>query len=107
MPRVIAERDRLSIRRAQPALCAEDEKLFASRFGGIPSHAHVLTQAEDVAAGPLAQHFGVEWQAARRAGCFRRETVDVVVTCRENVVARTHSARDYGTRAEAQATVGN
>ena len=54
MAGVIAERDRFAVRRAQSALRAEDEKLFAPDFGGIPAHAGVLRQAEQIAARAVA-----------------------------------------------------
>jgi hypothetical protein len=44
--RVIPERDRLSVGRAQSALGAEDEELRARRKRRLPAHAHILREAE-------------------------------------------------------------
>ena len=40
---------------------------FRPDLGGIPAHAGVLRQAEQIAAGLLQQHFFGERQTARRA----------------------------------------
>ena len=68
MAGVIAERDGLAVRRAQPALGAQDQKLLAPDFGGIPAHAGVLRQAKQIAARAVQQHLLRQRQAARRPG---------------------------------------
>ena len=55
MPGVVTQRDGLTVRRAHPALRAEDEELPASGFRGLPPHSGVLAQAEEVAARAVAQ----------------------------------------------------
>ena len=49
-------RPELSDGRAQPALGAEDEKLFAAKFCRVPSHAGILGEPEDVAARLIQEH---------------------------------------------------
>ncbi len=75
VPGVVAQRDRFAVRRAQSALGADDEELFAADFTRIPPHPGVLAQAEDVAARPLAEHPGRERQASGRPGRFGFELI--------------------------------
>ena len=68
MAGVITQRDRLSVRRAQSALRAQNEKLFSPHFSRLPAHADVLRQAEQIAAGAFQQHFFGERQTSGRPG---------------------------------------
>ena len=52
---VIAERKRRSVRLANPALGAEDQRFGATQLRRRPAHADVQRPAEDVAAGALEQ----------------------------------------------------
>src|SRR2546430_6512416 len=52
----------------QAAVGAHDDVLRTLQGRGAPAHAHVLRQAEDVAARLLAQHVGSKGQAARGSG---------------------------------------
>src|SRR5207302_9858913 len=61
---VETKRDRLSIRRAQTALRADDQKFFAPKLGRIPAHAGILGEAENVAAGLVEEHFRRERELA-------------------------------------------
>ena len=79
MPRVIPERDRLSIRRAQPALRAEHEELRPVRKRGVPSHADILREPKKIAARCTAEQFRREWQRAFRAGGVRADLENVGV----------------------------
>ena len=56
MARVVAQRDGATIFGPDSALGAEDEELLAAQFGRVPSHARILSHAEEVPAGSLAQH---------------------------------------------------
>ena len=56
MTGVIAQRDRSAVRRAETALSAENEKLFAAQFARVPAHASVLRESKNVAARPVQQH---------------------------------------------------
>ena len=73
--RVVAECDGFSIGRTHAALGAEDEILFPADFLGIPAHADVLRQAEEVAARAVQQHVGVQREASLRP---RRPGADAV-----------------------------
>ena len=61
---MVAESDRRAVRRADAALCAENEELGIAQAAGAPAHAGVLREAEDVAAGRVAQELFVQWQGA-------------------------------------------
>ncbi len=76
MPGVITQRDRLAIDVANAALRAEEDELRAEHLGNGPAHAGVLRQAEDVAAGPIAEHFLGEGERAGRPDGVRHEAVD-------------------------------
>ena len=56
MARVVAQRDGATIFGPNSALGAEDEELLAAQFSRVPSHARILSHAEEVPAGGLAQH---------------------------------------------------
>jgi hypothetical protein len=55
---VVSECDGRAICRAYAAVGAEDEKLLAAEQRRIPAHTRVLGPAEQVARGPVQQHFG-------------------------------------------------
>src|SRR5437588_3969304 len=61
-----AERDGFAAWLAEAALGAEDQESFAAQFVGIPAHAGVLTEAEDISAGLVEEHFRREGQFSRR-----------------------------------------
>ncbi len=79
VPRVIAQRDRLAIRGAQPALRAQDQVRIARDLGGRPAHAGVLGQAEQVARRPFLEHLVGQRQRAGRAVGLGRHVVDGAV----------------------------
>src|SRR5439155_8115198 len=65
VPGVVSQRHRAPVLAAQAAVGAEDDVLRPFEGRGTPPHAHVLRQAEEVAARLLAQHVGSERQSAR------------------------------------------
>ena len=67
MTGVEAERYRRSIGRAKAAGGAQDQELLAQQLRRPPAHARVLAEPEDVAARPLDQHLGGEWQRPLRS----------------------------------------
>jgi hypothetical protein len=69
---VVSERQRLAVIGAQPAECADDDVLLALQRTGIPPHADVLGESEQIAARLIPQHVRGERQPAGRA--FTRET---------------------------------
>ena len=56
MTRVVTQSDGATIFGPNSALSAENEELLAAQFGRVPSHARILSHAEEVPAGSLAQH---------------------------------------------------
>src|SRR5439155_20284057 len=64
--RVISERHRFPVGRANAPLSAEDEKLLASELGGIPAHACILTQAKKIPARAFPEHLFSKRQAPLR-----------------------------------------
>ena len=74
---VIAEGDRFSVRRTQAALRAEEEKLFAAQFAGVPAHAGVLREAKHVATRTIEQHLFGQRQTARGSAGFGQDAVYV------------------------------
>ena len=67
MAGVVAQSDGFAIRRPQPALGAQNEKLLARNLGGSPAHAGVLCQPKQITARAVAQHLLGQRQLARRA----------------------------------------
>jgi len=65
VPGVVSQRHRAAVLAAQAAVCADDDVLRAAQGRGAPAHAHVLRQAEDVAARLLAQHVRGKGEPAR------------------------------------------
>jgi hypothetical protein len=76
MARVIAERNRRSIGRADASMRAEDEEFLASERGDVPAHPGILAPAEEVASRPLDQHFRRHWQRSLRAGGLAADVVE-------------------------------
>ena len=76
MADVIAERDRRAVGRADAAHGAQDQELRAAQLGRVPAHAGVLRQAEQVAAGRVAQIVLIQRQLARWAGRVRADIVN-------------------------------
>ena len=62
---VVAEGDRLTVGRADPALGREDQELRAAELPRVPPHAGVLGPAEHVAARTLEQHLRCEGKPSR------------------------------------------
>ena len=91
VPGVVAEGDRLSVGGAQPALRAEDEELLATGLRGLPAHAGVLAQAEEVAARAVAQQVLGQGQAPRGAGGARLDRVDLRGARVEDVADGAHA----------------
>ena len=56
VPGVVAQRDRLAGRAAEPAHRAEDQERLAADLLGRPAHARILGQAEQVPGRPFAEH---------------------------------------------------
>ena len=61
---VVAQCQGLAVLGTQSALGAEDEILRSGDLGGIPAHAGVLRQAEEIAAACVAQQFFCQRQCA-------------------------------------------
>ena len=91
VPGVVPERDRLPVGGAQAALRAEDEELPASGLRGLPPHAGVLAQAEEVAARAVAQQVLGQGQAPRGAGSSRLDLVDLRGARVEDVAVGAHA----------------
>ena len=91
--RVVAERDGRAVGVADASLRAENQKGRLPGEGGRPAHAHVLAQAEDIAARPLGEHFGRERKRARGAGSLRTHTVDVGCRAGSEKIAVVHDAK--------------
>ena len=68
MTGVITERNRLAVGCAQPALRAENQKLFPSGLGRNPAHAGVLRHAKQIATGTVPEQLIAEWQTPGGAG---------------------------------------
>jgi hypothetical protein len=56
MPGVVAQRNRVSIGGAHPAVCTQDQILAAPDLFRVPAHAHVLCERKEVAARLVEQH---------------------------------------------------
>src|SRR5207244_6590819 len=72
---------------AEAALRAEDQESFAAQFVGIPAHAGVLTEAEDISARLVEEHFRVEGQFSRRAFGFGVDFKNLFRTWREQIAS--------------------
>ena len=79
MARVITQRDRLAVVAANSTQRAEQQELRPGHPLRVPAHARVLSQAEQVAAGPVAQHLVGQRQAPRRPCTSRCGRLDTVV----------------------------
>src|SRR5207253_4945483 len=66
--RVIAERDRVSVGRPDPALRAREQESGPAELPRIPAHAGVLGEPEDVATRALEEHLRREREATFRPG---------------------------------------
>ena len=77
MPGVISERYRRAIGIPNAAVGAEDQKLFAAKFAGVPAHAGVLRESKNVATRTIEQHLFGQRQTACRSTCFGSDLVDV------------------------------
>src|SRR5262249_61781525 len=84
MAGVMAERDWCTVGRADAAVRAEDQDFLAGEGGGIPTHAGVLGPAEEVAGGPLQEHFWGYRERAARAGSFGADVEERSVAGIEN-----------------------
>ena len=71
VPRVVAERDRPAVGRADAALGREDQELGAPELARVPPHAGVLRPAEEIAARPVEEHLRRQREAARRSRSHR------------------------------------
>ena len=96
MTGVITKSDGLAVGRAQPALRAQNQELFAPHLGGIPTHAGILRQAEQIATGTIFQHFLSERQAAGRAVGVSLDLVDVRRGIKHVVVCAHRSLQNSG-----------
>ena len=63
-----AQSDGRAVGGAEAAAGREDQELLPAQLGHVPSHTGILRQAEEIAAGPVAQHRFGERQAAAGAG---------------------------------------
>ena len=77
MTGMITECNGLTVRGAESALCAEDEKLFAAEFARIPSHAHILGPTKNVAAGRISEHLRSERKFSCWTRAFRLDVVNI------------------------------
>ena len=81
MSGVIAQGDGRPIVRAQAAVRAEDQELFATqRFRG-PPHAGVLRKAEKIAGWLFEQHFRGEGKGSERAASVRPDVEKFRIKC--------------------------
>ena len=95
--RVVPERDRPPVRRADAALRAEDQELRAAQAPRLPAHAGVLREAEEIAARRVPQQVGVERQRADRPRRVREDRIQIGV--RRFDRRRLALRRDEGTHA--------
>jgi hypothetical protein len=79
MAGVEAEGDRSAVFGAESAVGAEDEDFGAEEMGGVPSHAGVLAEAEEIAGGLGEKHFGCDGKDAGGAGGVRGDGSEVEV----------------------------
>ena len=87
------ERNRLSVRRAQPALRADNEEFLASEFRRVPTHAGVLSQPEQIPTGAIEEHFGGERKPSFRSLGLRRQAINLLTVAGENFRRNAH--RDH------------
>src|SRR5439155_8516805 len=83
---------------AEAALGAEDQESFAAQFVGIPAHAGVLTEAEDISARLVQQHFRREGQFSRRPFGFSLHVKDLFGRWREQIASGHSVIFLYGRR---------
>ena len=111
VPGVVAQRDRRAVGGADAALRAEDEEFLAAQLFWVPAHAGVLRQAEDVAAGGVAQELSGERQLARGPGGGGPQRVDRGIGGIEKgrVIHRLRARlpMDAGHSQESQAAIGD
>ncbi len=97
MARVIAERDGLSVRRAQSALRAQDEKLFPRRIPPDSSPCrHFASGRTDRRWGCSAACSSVSGKLPGRAGRTRLDFINIRGGGVEHVVAGAHAAIEAG-----------
>jgi hypothetical protein len=84
MASVKAKGDGGAVFGAKAAVSAEDEDLGAEDAGGVPPHADVLAEAEEISRGLGKEHLGADGENARRAGGVRRHGAQCEVGAFEN-----------------------
>ena len=71
MPGVVTQGHRRPVRPTNSALGAEDQIFIPAQLGRIPPHGSILGPPEDIAAGGVAQPFGLQGQVSGRPGRMR------------------------------------
>ena len=82
MARMVAQRDRLAVVAAKSTQRTEQQELRPGHPLRVPAHSRILSQAEQVTAGPVAKHLVGQRQAARRpcpTGCGRLYTLVIEI----------------------------
>ena len=101
VPRVIAERDGRAVGRAHAARGREHQHLRPPELARGQAHAHVLSPAEEVTAGPADQVVRRHRETPRRSGRARAHLVDRRVGGGERIEGHTSSrVRRSSTRRE-------
>src|SRR6202012_110971 len=69
MARMKTNGDRSAVFGANASVCAQQQDLRPLQCTGIPPHAHILTETEEVTGGPLQQHVGAYGKATGGSAC--------------------------------------
>jgi hypothetical protein len=81
---VKAEGDGGAVFSAEAAVGAENEHLGAEDAGGIPAHADVLAEPEEIAGGLGEEHLGGDGEYSGRAGSVGGDAAELEVGAFEN-----------------------
>src|SRR5205085_2705212 len=92
MSSVVPKGNGFAIRRAQPALGAEDKELFPANFAWLPSHAGVLSEAKKVATGAVEQQLFRQGQASGSPGGLCLYVVNIFAARRDQIAIYAHSS---------------
>ncbi len=88
---MIAQRDGTPIGRAKSALRAENQKVFASDFSRIPSHASILRKPKKIAAWAVPEQFLCQRQTAGRPASAGLHLIHLVRRIKD-IIAGTHGS---------------
>ena len=72
---VVTESDRRSIRRADATVRAQNQKFLAPQLRRVPTHSGILAPAEEIAGGPLDEHFRGDGERSLRTRSFAADIV--------------------------------